>query len=158
MAFELFSLMVIFETSGNCFYAVTNNKYCCNLLSVHFWKRLRSSFIFSETPVSNWSTFTTSSCWSFLANNTENRSGFFPSWFRTPRFKPLCLFGRTKYFRRTLCTIRSCDIKWKQEKNTLPLWIFEVILVLKLLKWLSTTSTHSAMFADEIIFVITSTF
>ena len=158
MAFELFSLMVIFETSGNCSDAVTNNKYCCNLLSEYFWRRLRSSFIFSETPISNWSTFTTSSYFSFLANNTENRSGFFSSWSRTSRFKPLYLFGRTKYFRRTSCTIRFCDLKWKQEKKTIQLWIFEVILVLKLLKWLSTTSTHSAMFADEIIFVMTITF
>ena len=163
MAVELSSLIVIFETSGSCFDAVTINKIYSNLHSEHFCKkRLRNSVFFSETLLSYFIIFITSSDvnFSFVRNNSENKSGFFSSWSRTPRFLSPLRIWSYKIFRfpRISCTIRFCDIKffvdfWKQEENTLALWIFEVTLVLKLLKRLFITSTHSGMLEDEIVFV-----
>ena len=127
MAFELSSLTFIFETSGSCFDAVTNNKNCCNLHSEHFCKkRLKNSLFFCESPLSNLSNFTTSADvnFSFVTNSSKNRSGFFSSWSRTPRFlSPLRIWSYEIFrFPRTSCTIRFCDIKffvdfWKQEEN-----------------------------------------
>ena len=135
-----------------CFDAVTNSQNCWNLHSQHFCKkRLRNSSFFSETLWSNLSTFIASSDVNFSLSQISPKTDldFFSSWSRTPIFlHPFCiwLYGIFR-FPRTSCTTMFCDIKffvdfWKQEGNMLPLWLFEVVLVLKLLKWLSITSTH----------------
>ena len=116
MAVELSSLIVIFETSGSCFDAVTINKIYCNLHSKHFCKnRLRNSLFFSETLLSYFIIFITSDAnFSFVRNNSENRSGFFFSLSKTPRFLSPLRIWSYKIFRfpGISCTIRFCDIKF----------------------------------------------
>ena len=95
MTFELSSLTVIFETSGSCFDAVTNNKNSCNLDSEHFCKkRLRNSLFSSETSLSNLSTSILLQMSISLLSQITRRIDldFFPA---DPKLQEL---GRTKSF------------------------------------------------------------